>query len=508
MKKPNILVICSDQHHAKMSGYAGHPVVKTPNLDRLAAEGTAFENAYCNSPVCTPSRMSFITGKYVHQIGSWFMGIPLDAKEMTWPRRLKNAGIPATMLGKMDFCGAYQSGGFSDYKIIERRQAWDTYPRNTPFEDRLSNFVRKDKLEHILHAGVRQDRVTDGADGHNDALGFYDHDRHVTDWAVNYLREKNGKSEPWALYVGLLYPHWPYCVPKEYFDRYYPDVDLPKDARFPNPDLHPEVRHFQDCMGFRDMTEERLRRVIAAYYGMITCLDDNIGRILNELNAQGLADDTYVIYTTDHGEALGTHGLFYKQTAYEGSVGVPLLMKGPGIPAGKRAQTPVSLVDMYPTVLDMAGLEAEADRPGHSWLPIAKGMQPGAPDVFSEYHGNFFRQDWYMLRNARYKYVHYENCRPSLFDLETDPDELFDLALKEDDETRQLLQKFRAALAEIVDTKAISTWAKRDLGLIGPDGEDYTKTLTAGMLQEGRRQGRFPPEPGYVPDFSSFTGEY
>ena len=155
-EQPNILVICSDQHHPAFSGYQGHCFAQTPSLDRLAAEGTAFTRAYCNSPVCTPSRMSFITGRYVHQIESWMIGVPLDPLEMTWPRRLDRAGIPATMLGKMDFCGPYQDGGFTDYKIMERRPAWPVYPRNTPFAARLKGYTRPDKRRHLLNAGVRQ----------------------------------------------------------------------------------------------------------------------------------------------------------------------------------------------------------------------------------------------------------------------------------------------------------------------------------------------------------------
>jgi choline-sulfatase len=194
MNKPNILVICSDQHHPLMTGYRGHPYVKTPNLDQLAEEGTHFTKAYCNSPVCTPSRMSFITGKYPSQIGSWFIGCPLNPEEMTWARRLDQAGIAATMLGKMDFCGEYQDGGFTDYKIIEKRPAFKPYPRNTPIDARLEGYIRPDKRRHLEHAGIREDIETDGSDGHNDRFGFYDHDRIVTGWAVDYLRQKGKES--------------------------------------------------------------------------------------------------------------------------------------------------------------------------------------------------------------------------------------------------------------------------------------------------------------------------
>ncbi len=495
---PNILVICSDEHHPGFAGYRGHPFVRTPNLDRLARQGTRFTRACCNSPVCTPSRMSFITGKYVHEIGSWMIGVPLDPAEMTWPRALEQAGIPTTMLGKMDFCGPYQDGGFGSYRIIEVRPAWKVYPRDTPWAARLEGYTRRDKRAHLLHAGVREDNETDGHHGHDDKLGFYDHDRHVTDWALEYLREKGAhrSDTPWHLYVGLLYPHWPFCVPRKYFDMYYPDqLRLPHDASFPNENLHPALRHFQRALDLGEVTEDMVRRTVAAYQGMITCMDDMIGRILDELDAQGLADDTYVIYTSDHGESLGDHGLFYKQCSYEGPVGVPLIIRGPDIPWGKDVADPVSLVDLYPSVLDMAGLDWHSGRPGVSWLPLVRGQAHERPDyAFSEFHGNFFKHDWYMLVRGRYKYTYYSGERPSLFDVAADPLENNDVAGRP--ENAGVIRDFEATLRSIVDPEEVSRRARRELGLLGPNGEDYTQTLTVAGLLEGREKGIFPPEPG------------
>ncbi len=475
----NILVICSDQHEFRSLGYMNHPYVKTPNLDKLARDSVNFENAYCTSPVCTPSRMSFITGKYVHEIDNWFIGVPLDPKESTWARRLSDAGIPSTMLGKMDFCGAYQSGGFSDYKIIERRGEWEEYPLQTPFTARLEGYTRHDKWGHIKNAGIRSDVVTDGSNGHDDELGFYDHDRIVTEWAVDYLREKGATSErkPWALYVGLLYPHWPFCVPKKYFDMYYNNIELPIDCLFPNDKLHPMLQQFQTHMGFEEISDEQLKKVVAAYYGMITCMDEMIGKIIDELKAQGLYEDTYIIYTSDHGESLGKHGLFFKQCAYESSVGVPLLVKG-DLQKNTVVSQPVDLVDMYPTIMEMAGLFTEKDRKGRSWLPLAKGEKREGAYAFSEHHGNFMTQDWYMLRDERYKYIHYQDNRPSLFDMKNDPDELCDLAVNPTEEITLIINEMHEKLQEILDTDATSLRSKRDLGLIGKNGEDYTMTLS------------------------------
>lgn len=497
MSQPNIVVICSDQHHPLITGYREHPYIQTPNLDQLATEGTYFSRAYSNCPVCTPSRMSFVTGKYPNQIDSWFLGCPLDPEEMTWARKLEQAGIPSAMFGKMDFCGDYQDGGFSEYKIIKKRPAFNPYPRTTPLYSRLEGHVREDKRKTILNAGIREDVVTDGNTGYDKDLGFYDHDRVVTDWAIDYLKRKgkNEEQKPWAMYVGLMFPHWPYRVPKPYYDKYYPDnVVMPHDAHFPNDRLHPQVRNMQNALGLGEITQPDLRNLLASYYGMITALDDNIGRIIAELKAQNLYDNTYIVYMSDHGENLGEHGLFFKQCSYEASVGVPLIVKGPGLPSGQRIDQPVTLVDLYPTLMDIAGLEPEPDRPGMSWLPLIKdGCQQGRHDyAFSEYHGNFFKQDWYMLVKDGYKFTYYVNDRPSLFNLEEDPKEMTDLAGEES--YRELLQQFEVLLREIVDPEAVSLRAKRDLGLIGSDGEDYTLTLTDPACKEWIKQGIFQDE--------------
>ena len=509
-KRPNILVICSDEHHRLMSGFMGHPMVKTPNLDRLAARGTVFENAYCTSPVCTPSRMSLLTGKYVHDIGSWCIGVPLDPAEMTWPRRLVQEGIPATMYGKMDLCGRYQSGGFSDFKIIDRRGAFDVYPRTAPLAARLPGYVRSDKRRHILNAGVHGEvKLREKSDYagklgfYDDSVGFYGHDRQVTDWARDYLRQKGAapQKEPWCLYVGLVYPHWPFNVPKRYYDMYNSDtIDLPVDCVLPeNAGLAPQLRHLQRGQNLRDINEQDLRRAIAVYYGMVTAMDDMVGEVLDELQAQGMLEDTCVVYTSDHGEALGEHGLFYKQSPYQASVTVPFILAGPGIPAAKRVARPVSLIDLYPTVLDMAGLEPEPDRPGQSLLAVAKGEAVPRAYVLAEYHGNFMPADWYMLRERNYKYVAFSGGAPLLYDLGAAPDELENLARSA--RHAPVVRRMDAKLRTLLDPDAVSLRAKRELGLIGPNGEDYTQTLTVPRLRELQQAGEMPFQPEFAEEY-------
>jgi choline-sulfatase len=496
MTQPNILLIMSDQHHPRITGYRGHPHVQTPHLDRLAGEGAHFMRAYCTNPICTPSRMSMLTGQYTHRIGVPNNGFPLDREIMTWPRRLDQAGIETTMLGKLDLCGDYQDAGFTQHRIIRRRpvhpamSAEPPYHLQAPFQERLPDAYRswRPVSRALRHAGprtgqilCREQFITNEVDGENDDfLGNYDHDLIVTDWAVDYLREKGaaartGEAASWALYVGLIMPHEPFTVPADYFDRYYPDnLALSIDARFPNPDLPPALQFLQRAHGTGTPTEEDLRRTIAAYYGMITCVDDQVGRLLEELDRQGLADDTLVLYTSDHGESLGEHGLFFKKCSYEGAAGIPLVMRGPGVPAGAHVDVPVDLTDLYPTMLDAAGLAPDPALPGASWLPLVRGERPPARDfAFAEYHGYFVNRDWFLIVHDGLKYTWYSNGdAPTLFDLARDPHELHDVAA--DPAYAAGLQACHARLLAVCDPAAESYRAKALQGLIGPGGEDLT----------------------------------
>ncbi len=507
-RRPNILFILSDEHHPWRVGYRGLSQVNTPNIDRIANTGRYFTRAYCNSPLCGPSRMSLMTGKYIHDIRVWSNLVALDRSETTWAHRFHEAGIPAYCFGKMDSPGQYQRVGFTQYRRTHRRKTFNIWPMNSPYELRLKGYTRhvgavdepgtrEEGLEYLLEQGEITSTTGLQDFGHHRYTGFYDHDRRVTDWSVEFIRQQHEENpdQPWILHAGYLFPHWPFRVPEEYFQRYFPDnIDLPHDARFPNPDLHPALRHFQETCQYRDMTGEKLRNVIAAYYGMITCMDDMIGDLLRVLEETGELDNTYIIYTSDHGEGMGEHGLFLKNTPYEGSVGIPLAVNGPGIEPGEPIDSPVSLVDLFPTLLDMAGLPEEAELPGESWLPLLRDQESSRRDyAFAEYHGVRFRADWYMLVRDRYKYVYYTNGhRPSLFDIRDDPEENTDLAKQPG--YGEVLREFETLLRAIVDPEAVAGEAKSDLGLIGSDGEDYTRSLSIQELRAGRKRGEFPPK--------------
>jgi choline-sulfatase len=235
-----------------------------------------------------------------------------------------------------------------------------------------------------------------------------------------------------VLYVGFVCPHFPLIAPDRYLDLYRPD-DLPLPVQWTPEEWprHPALDFRRRQQALDEPIDERaVRNAMAAYLGLVTFVDEQVGRVLAGLEASGLAGDTRVVYSTDHGEMLGAHGLWWKSVMYEDSAGVPLIVAGPDVPRGRVVRTNAMLVDVYPSVLDALGVEPEpddADLPGRSLFALA-----AAPDTaraaFSEYHAVYSASAIYMLRTGRWKYVHYVGERPQLFDLERDPHETRDLA--------------------------------------------------------------------------------
>jgi choline-sulfatase len=371
------------------------------------------------------------------------------------------------------------------------RDGYDPYPLDEPKPTMTLGETRDVSRAHLERAGSFNPETTRATEhGYSPSHGLYFQDRQVLDWTRAFLRERGREvgGEPWALHVGFEYPHWPYVAPDEYFSMYYPDsVELPHDAVFPrNAGLPAALQEWQRWNDFGEVPEEMLRRVLAAYYGMVTCMDEMIGEIVAELESNGLADNTIILYTSDHGESLGEHGLFYKHSSARAAVGVPLLVAGPGIERGRVVRTPVSLVDLYPTVLDVYGLEVEADRPGESLIRLSKTGTDGAhareahareararDGVFAEWHGPGFRGAWYMLERLPYKYTWYESFPPTLYNVEADPKE--DVNLADDPSYAGILSDFECALYEMLDVDTVSRKAKQNLGLITSDGIDLSK---------------------------------
>lgn len=448
MTVPNLLIIMDDEHSAAALGCYGHPFVKTPNLDRLAAQGTRFSHAYTNSPICVPARAAFATGRYPHETRYWDNCTPYDGRVKSWTHALHDAGHEVTSIGKLHYLEHPTATGF-DRQIL---------PMYLHGGGDTQGLVRDNP--------PRRPQCRDMADKIGPGETEYTrYDRDIRDAACTWLRERaaSGSSQPWTTFVSFIAPHYPLIAPQEYFDLYDP-------AKMPLPKKRPDDatgqsewwQKFEACYVWDEFFENDAQRqiAIASYYALITMIDAHVGRILDTLEATGLDKTTRVVFLSDHGENLGARGLWGKSTMYDESVAVPMIVKGPGVPAGKTSTTPVSLIDICPSVLQTAGLPVPQDLPGRSLFEMAALPDDPARIVFSEYHATAATSAEYMLRRGRYKYIHYHGFDPELYDIQDDPEELRNLAL--DPSMAGLLREFHQLLGGFVDPAGADTDAKTD----------------------------------------------
>lgn len=483
MRHPNFLVIMSDEHNPKVMGHAGHPIIQTPNLDRLSARGTTFTSAYTTSPVCIPARAGFATGKYIHQIGFWDNADAYDGSVPSWHHVLRSRGHRVVSIGKLHFHLVDEDHGFTQEQIpmhiIEGKGD-------------LMGLVRED----LPRRGGAKKMAAMAGPGES-PYTFYD--KEICSRAQIWLREEGSRDDdkPWVLFVSFVAPHFPLTAPPEFFYPYWKqDLPMPKlYAREQRP-KHPYLQDYRESFAYDDYfeTPTDVKRAIAGYFGLVSYLDDNIGKILAALDDTGLAANTRVMYTSDHGDNLGARGLWGKSTMYEEIAGVPMILAGPGIPKGKRIDTPVSHVDAYPAIVDTVGVsfaEVKDTHPGVSLVDIANGAQPERT-VLSEYHGMGSTTGAFAIRDGKWKYVHYAKYPPQLFDLERDPDEIEDLAA--DPGHAAVLERCRAKLYALCNPEEVDQRAKaRQAELLAVHG-GREAVIARGDLG-------FTPAPGFAADF-------
>lgn len=436
----NVVLILADEHRRDAMGCAGNEIVRTPNLDSLAASGHYFGRAYCNSPLCVPSRASFVTGRYVHEIGcydnaAWYTGTP-----RSWGHYLTENDVSVTTIGKLHF--EVEGSGFDD--------AREVYPpaRDEEAYRRDAVRVRPEGRRRLRESGPGDDHVA--------------HTEAVTAEAERFLvQEAPEKERPWVLWVNYLVPHFPLVAPGRLFESYdMVDVGLPVD--YPSANRHPALEELRRHFDGGGLDPDSLRRARQAYFALCTYLDEQVGRVVQAIDASPEAQETLVIYTSDHGEMLGDHELWWKNCMYEPAVGVPLIMRNPV--SGTDSVTvgvPVSLLDVSATIIDAVGLPAPDGWRGESLLSRwYQDPTASRRPLFSEYHGHGTGYGMFMVRVDQWKYTCYPGAPEELFDVVTDPQELTNLANR--GELAGVLDQMRKSLALIVDPEREQLRARAD----------------------------------------------
>ena len=443
--RPNLLYIHSDQHCPFVTGCYGDPLVATPHLDELAAAGMVMDGAYCPSPICGPSRMATLTGRHPFQNRSWTNRDILDSAIPTLAHALGAAGYRPVLIGRMHSMGPDQRRGYVERRVGDHSP---NYAGAGPVADRGAlNGTAGPEHVSLARSGAGQS-------------GYEVHDEEVTGATVQFLRREGERRraapqpqpEPFCLTVGLMLPHPPYVARRDDYRRYAGRVTPPRTPEFPQQEVPEYLHWWREHTGLTRTTEAETMRARAAYWGLVTSMDRMIGRILAELRVNGLEQNTLIVYTSDHGDMLGEHGMFWKHTFYEESVRVPLILAWPGvIEPGGRSDRIVSALDVTATILEGLGAPALPESPGRNLLPLfASGNW--VDEAFSEYcsdeawgpPGGCYQR---MIRRDEWKLAYYHgslNGGQQLFNLREDPAELFNRG--SDPACRGIVRELRARL--------------------------------------------------------------
>jgi choline-sulfatase len=419
----NFLVVIADQLSPRALPPYGNLVVKAPNISSLAASGVVFEHAYCSSPLCAPSRASFVTGLLPSHIGVYDNGAEFAASLPTVAHRLRAHGYRTCLAGKMHFIGPDQLHGF------EERLTPDIYPAGmswipdweAPLSERLEWYH---DMSSVFEAGVVE------------ATLQMDYDEEVAFRSVRavYDLARAADDRPFLLVASFSQPHDPWEVPAEYWNRYEGvDIDMPVVAHMSDDQLDPHSRRIREMCGATglEVSDEVVRNARRAHYASISYVDDKLGLLLGALDTVGLRDDTAVIFMADHGEMLGERGLWYKMSFFEPSATVPLIVNAPRRFAARRVKANVSLLDLAPTLLELAGAPADHDADpldGASMVSLLEGAGRNATDsVVAEYLAEGAVAPVVMIRRGALKFI----CSPTdpdqLYDIDADPNELTNL---------------------------------------------------------------------------------
>lgn len=495
----NVLFVMYDQLRFDYLGCAGHPFLKTPNFDRIASKGVRFTNAYVQSPVCGPSRMSFYTGRYSQSHGASGNFYPLRVGELTMGDHLREVGVDCWLVGKThvqaDIAGMARLGIDPDSTIGARvaEGGFDVWVRHDgtvpdgparpfgkkpfPYNEWLKSkgYPGENPWHQYANSGIDADgNIASGWLLKNSRLpaNIREEDSEtpwLTSEAIRFIEQKHDR--PWVCHVSYIKPHWPYIVPEPYASMYGPEHVIPavrSEAEKQHP--HPVYGAFMNGSIARTFASEGVREeVIPAYMGLIAQCDVELGRLIDYLEQTGQMDETMIVVTSDHGDYLGDHWLGEKDLFHEQSAKVPLIIYDPSAEAdstrGTVCDALVEAIDLLPTFLDVYGAKIPSHvLEGRSLLGWVRNAPPEQwrNVVFSEYDytmqtmsadlGKSAKQALlFMVFDGRYKMMHAEGFRPMLFDLETDPEEISDVGSD-------------PAYAEVIDRlyEELNAWARRN----------------------------------------------
>jgi len=460
-RRPNILLVEVDSMDGRVMGCMGHPAMAraTPNLDALAKRGVLFRNAYTNNPICCPSRASMWSGKYTFHCEGWNNYKGLEPGTPTFRDELEKAGYLTQTFGKLD----YLSGAHST-------------------RARVTAWLRSANIERPQYR-IGPPEVID-----EDLVRVHAGDWKTADRAVAWIRENAKVEKPFFLYVGLNLPHPAFRTSQHYLQMIdEAGVTVPPADQYD----HPVMRYQRLVKNWEHgYSDEMVRLVRRVYFAMIAETDAIVGHILSALRESGLTESTYVIFISDHGENAMEHRLWYKMNHYESSARVPMIVAGPDVRQGVVGDTLVSLIDIYPTLMDMARWQKPRDLDGHSLMPELLGQPGTRPDwVFSEYHDTACNTGSFMVRRGPWKYIAYPGYEPMLFNLDKDPDEIRNLASQIPDKVQEMDQLLRS----IVDYEAVDAKVKA-----------YDRASFAAWREEMKKQGKYEEEMARI--FSGYDG--
>jgi choline-sulfatase len=442
----NILLVMADQMAPAALPVYGHALTKTPVLSGLAERGVVFESAYCNSPLCSPSRAAFMSGRLPSRTGAYDNAAEFRSDIPTFAHYLRRAGYRMILSGKMHFCGPDQLHGF------EERLTTDIYPADFGWTPDWDHPLDRPSWYHNMSS------VTDaGLCVRTNQIDYDDEVVFAAERAI-YDHARGDRKRPFGMVVSLTHPHDPFAIPERWWNLYaQDDIDLPRLASGAVPLTPHEQRLWHVCdMGGAEITEEHIRNARRAYYGAISYVDDNIGRLMSALRSTGLEEDTIVIVTSDHGEMLGERGFWYKMSFFEGASRIPLVVSAPALFAARRVAASVSLIDLLPTLVEIG----QDGRPGSYATDIeGRSLVPhltasgGHDEVVAEYLAEGAIAPIVMIRRGRWKYVHSPADPDQLYDLVADPDEECNLATAP--ECREIAAAFRDEAASRWDLASL-----------------------------------------------------